>query len=187
MKWVLLITLFVTQSSYAKSIDNLAFLFYKNKINSSSNKSLKNVDQCENRPDSSSCAKVICSSLPPYKCDDTDEIKEVVNACKGNINGGCIQVVVSKLPPYKADDLDELKEIALQCKDVHGSGCINIYATHLPSYKIDDKDEIFSYLNVCKSASYDVVECATFTCSKLPSYKCDDADEISDIIKSCGN
>ena len=188
MKWLILFFVFFsTQTLFASSeADNLAFLFYKNKI-TTLDKSLEGDDQCYPRPDASSCAKVVCANLPAYQCDSADEIRQVTNMCKGNFGGGCVSSVIKKLPTYQTDSLYEMKDIAGYCSGVYGSGCFDFFASKLPAYQLDSRDEVFEVLTQCKNASYDVIDCAVFTCGKLPSYQCDSREELISILKSCGN
>lgn len=185
MRWALLGSLLFSQYIYAASIDDLSFIFYKNKVSSSS-KSLNDNDQCYPRPDSSSCAQVVCANLPSHECDEVEEIRQVTSMCKGNFGGQCLTGVFKKLPNYQYDELDEISEIATQCRNVYGSVCFDFFASKLPSYQLDEKDEVFQVLNECRSVYYDAIDCARFTCSKLPSYKCDEADEILEVLNSCG-
>lgn len=183
MKWFLLLSLLSTQSIYASSTDveNLAFLFYQNKL-SAPNNSPPN-GNCYPR---TSCLEVICKKLSSYECDTTSEIAEVILACKGNINGDCVSSVISALPSYESDTKSEMAEIAKTCSKVHGSSCLDLYKKNLPSYDYDTKKEVFDILSQCNGANYEVVECAKFTCEKLPSYNCDTKYEIDNILKTCG-
>src|SRR6218665_2007892 len=111
MKWLMLSLTLFSQSLYASSVtDELAFLFYKERIETNS-KSFEGDDQCYPRPDASSCAKVVCANLPSYLCDSADEIKQVTSMCKGNFGGACVASVIKKLPSYQSDSLDEMKDI----------------------------------------------------------------------------
>lgn len=187
MKWLILSLVLSSQALFASSeVDQLSFLYYKNKLNDFE-KSIEGEDQCYPRPDSSSCAKVICGKLPSYMCDSPDEIKQVTTMCRGNYGGDCVARVIKQLPSYQSDSLDEMKDIANQCSGVVGSRCFDFLASKLPAYQLDNRDEVFEILGQCKNASYDVVDCAVFTCDKLPSYQCDSRDELINVLKSCGN
>lgn len=185
MRWALLATLFLSQHLQASTLDDLSFLFYKNKISSISNSKSGN-DLCYPRPDSISCVKVICNNLPTFKCDDADEIREVTTMCKGNFGGDCLAGVFKKLPKYQYDDLSEMAEIAIQCRNVYGPVCFDFVASKIPSYQLDERDEVIQVLSQCRGVYYDTIDCARFACSKLPSYGCDEADEILDVLNSCG-
>ncbi len=187
MKWLILSLVLSSQALFASSeVDQLSFLYYKNKINSFE-KGIEGEDQCYPHPDSSSCAKVVCANLPSYMCDSADEIKQVTTMCKGNFGGECVARIIKQLPSYQSDSLDEMKDITNQCSGVFGSRCFDFFANKLPAYQLDSRDEVFEVLGQCKNASYDVVDCAVFTCDKLPSYQCDSRDELINVLKSCGN
>lgn len=186
MRWALLGSLLFSNYLQASTLDDLSFLFYKNKISSSISKSLSDNEQCYPSPGSSSCVKVVCSNIPSYQCDEADEIREVTTMCKGNFGGDCLTGVFKKLPKYQYDELSEMADIATQCRNVYGSVCFDFVASKIPSYQLDERDEVIQVLNQCKGVYYDTIDCARFACSKLPSFKCDEADEILDVLNSCG-
>lgn len=185
MKWALTGLILFSQYTYASKVDDLSFLFYKNKLSSNS-KSLNFGEQCHPRPGATSCVKVVCANLPTYLCDESDEIREVTTMCKGNFGGDCLTSIFKKLPKHQYDSMSEMEEMTTQCRNVYGATCFDFVASKLPSYQLDDKAEVFQVLNQCQSVNYDTVDCASFTCSKLPSYQCDEASEVLDILNSCG-
>ena len=185
MKWFLLLTMLCSQSLFASQLSGLSFLYYKDQIQNTQNKSFDNPSQCN--PNSTSCMRAACGKLPKDECDDDSEIRRVIEMCKGNVNGECVQNATKRLDASDIDDIYEMEKVAIECRSNLGGACVGLYINNLSENDVDDDYEAINYIKKCNGVTNEVADCAAFTCSRLSANSCDDDYEIDRVLKSCGN
>ena len=185
MKWFLLLTMLCSQSLFASQLSGLSFLYYKDQIQNTQNKSFDNPGQCN--PNSTSCMRAACGKLPKDECDDDSEIRRVIEMCKGNVNGECVQNATKRLDASDIDDIYEMEKVAIECRSNLGGACVGLYINNLSENDVDDDYEAINYIKKCSGVTNEVADCAAFTCSRLSANSCDDDYEIDRVLKSCGN
>ena len=95
------------------------------------------------------CFKAACQELPSYKCDQLDEMKQILSSCQGNYGDLCLKHSFKYLSSYKYDDLTEMSALAASCQGVKEVECIDLLCSEVGAFGCNDLEEMVNINRSC--------------------------------------
>lgn len=132
-------------------ISKLVDQYYESKdlVSIMSSQDSKHNPECDNVPHSQGCIDAACSKLGSFGCDETDEVKAVSKACRGNYGGGCLTAACAKLGSFGCDEQNEVTSVARACVGNYNSDCLNSVCSKLGSFGCDELSEVTEVAASC--------------------------------------
>ncbi len=127
------------------------------------------------------CYKEACQHLGPFACKDSNNRKQLMDACTRQIDSTCLTSSIAKLPSLSVNEMFEMVKLAKSCQYVDMEA-LKLSSKYLSSFETNEFNEVTSQNDAHWLASEQCIRDAhTF----LSRYDLDELDQSNRLSRSC--
>lgn len=141
------------------------------------------------------CFDQAVATIPSYDYNDTNEIKEIQDACSSATlsTGACYASAIAGVKTFDINERDEVISVIDACtlgsrrnrSNGSISECIDLAKNNIKSYDYDGREESLEIVVSCSMGTAKTTTCVQAMIDSLPSYQYDSRAEMISIIQNC--
>ena len=87
------------------------------------------------------CFKKVCNAVGKWECRDEANRRQLLDACKRQLDSNCLRSSFNKLPKSDTDEVHEVVSLARSCQYVQ-SGATQLSSRYMNSFETDEHNEV---------------------------------------------